>query len=283
MMLLSGRQTCLEWKVRYRVAETAEPRGEGGAGSRAEKPMFVLPLRAGSAFKVSWVRALMSPQPSLLQSCRLKLLFLWNDHLHELAQSSGDIIQKSKAQTPARSGRRQVGFWYILNTIMIVRGRLAKWCLLCRSQCWAIPYVKLFGSEFNASENKILSSTSFALCFAKWAYWSVWFPGALFLLLLIVPIQFPLILLSCSSYIVFLCPIGMGLFNIWLTGMGTLRNYLLSSLVGSWSPDKLKNVPWKHSRNGPWKVPQFIHLPSSLSHLQQTWGHLFRKAVLPGV
>ena len=126
---------------------------------------------------------------------------------------------------------------------MIVRGRLAKWCLLCRSQCWAIPYIKLFGSEFNASENKIVSSTSFALCFAKWAYYSVWFPCALFLLLLILPIHFPLILLSCSSYLVFLCPMGMGLFNRWLTGMGTLRNYLLSSLVESWSPDKLWVFP----------------------------------------
>ena len=68
------------------------------AGAAGQRSQWVPLLRAGSAFKVGWVRALMSPHLLLLQSCWLKLLFPQNDRLHELAHSSGDVIQNSKAQ-----------------------------------------------------------------------------------------------------------------------------------------------------------------------------------------
>lgn len=37
-------------------------------------------------------------------------------------------------------------------------------CLLCRCQCWALPYVKLFRSEFNAYENSVIGWFFFMLC-----------------------------------------------------------------------------------------------------------------------
>lgn len=81
--------------MRWGVGVAKRLLNTGGAEQRSQ---WVPLLRAGSAFKVGWVRALMSRHLLLLQSCWLNLLFPWNDHLHELPHSSGDIIQKSKAQ-----------------------------------------------------------------------------------------------------------------------------------------------------------------------------------------
>lgn len=127
MMLLSGRQTCLVKIDLWGWEESAEHRA-----GRAEKPVLVLLLGACRAFKISWVRALISPHPAFIQTCWLKLLFAWNDHLPELAHFYGDI-QKNEAQTCFQwSETGGLPFWTNDNDSTRPSG---KWCLLCSSHC----------------------------------------------------------------------------------------------------------------------------------------------------
>lgn len=165
MMKLNGRQTCFELMVHLMKSEVW-----GGAyraqGSRAEK-LVLVPLQwACSAFKGGWLRALMSPQPTLRQTCWSKLPFAsWNSHLHELALFCGDLIQKARLTDLLPMARDR---WTSFRTSdNDGRRPSAKWCLWC-FQCWALPYMKLFESGFNAYENK-MSLAGFAFCFAKWA------------------------------------------------------------------------------------------------------------------
>lgn len=93
-----------EWQAHLLGMKSEVWGGKGTAehrGSRAEKSMLVPPLRAGSAFKIGWVRALMSPHSTLLQlALSLKWSPTWTCSLfwwrHPEKQSSEVCLQWSE-------------------------------------------------------------------------------------------------------------------------------------------------------------------------------------------
>lgn len=144
--------------------ETAEHRGTG-----PEKPMLVLPLNACSAFRAVWVRAFMSPHPTLTQTCWLKWPFAWNDYLRELSHFWG-WCRPEKQGSQACFQRSETGgplFWTNGNDCMRPFG---KWCLLVCVAGLTILYITFFGKVSLMLMKIKFCHHVFALCFAKWAY-----------------------------------------------------------------------------------------------------------------